>query len=1098
MIDPATLAALVAVLGPALIKVLEKLADKGIVDPALEPLTKNLKAWMMGKYDKAKADKDLLTAMQKSLPSQTEEAKLFFAFSDLKSRPDLAAKVIAATLEMASEDENRIPSKLLAELKLEDKHRRSLATALFNLRKNLLASETYRAAIQYADALEVKHSLAGLRESVEGLLAMMVDSPDGKAVRVMVVTPPPDQRALESRYLTAIRNENTAYALYNQEDTVSPEKMMHLERVYIALNTTDKRASISKLLKEDREEKKNRRDEEAMAALVRGERESQSPASSLRVVMESRRVMLLGDPGSGKSTFAQHLALCLAGARLEQSDHWIQQLTAADVPQWALASFPFPLFIRLRRFAHDQASLPDSKETGKADHLLAHLLSEVKRLAGGDLSPDLRDHFLRLMEAGETLIILDGLDEVSHPNPQGKDAERRKKVAQAISDFTYRRFPESRVLVTCRVKQYPLDAHNEPSVEWKIPGLHVAQLAPFDNTQQEKFIQGWFAELYARGRRKQVASTPENEAHSLIGQVRVRADLQDIAPNPMLLTLMAIIHSNKRLPETLIKLYEEGVERLLWDWERFRALQAGREGESAQDFLASLGVAGLRQDDLEYALAEAVFESHRDREAEIPKAKIEHALRKCFELHYNLSEEDSAKPIAAFITRWLRGRNGLILPATGDESFTTPHKTLREFLAARHLYRELFDDVGWQDFAPQLVKENYDNWRDVFRFAAGMSPHSITAVALDNLCPEELVFDFSTVQAVLLSAEVARDMKASKLKASGGSLGRMVYQRIESHLYHLMRDSDSADQPLLTSPTILSPKTRLDAGLLLDSLDWTPADLYDFVAVSVDRSAKSPTSRKIGDFVLQQTFIAKYPVTNLQYARFIESEDYAKQETWQSVVAFGAEEEKYKPINLGDAAWKWFNDNGGKSRRPEYWDSARFGSRYHLLPVVRLTWYEAAAYCVWLEQHLETLPEYSTLKTQHSKFKIRLPLEPEWIEAAGGEGDGERFAWENGNEKDKRSDEQILMRANTDLSKLEGTSPVGMYLAGKTLSGVFDMSGNVWEWQANRYEKGKEWLAVRGGSWDDHLDDARVAARYLNHPSREWSYRGFRVVALPS
>ena len=73
MIDPAALATLLAALSPALMKVLEKLADKIIVDPTIEPLTKNLKAWTTSKFDKAKAEKDLMTAMQKSLPSAEED-----------------------------------------------------------------------------------------------------------------------------------------------------------------------------------------------------------------------------------------------------------------------------------------------------------------------------------------------------------------------------------------------------------------------------------------------------------------------------------------------------------------------------------------------------------------------------------------------------------------------------------------------------------------------------------------------------------------------------------------------------------------------------------------------------------------------------------------------------------------------------------------------------------------------------------------------------------------------------------------------------------------------------------------------------------------
>ncbi|MEK7276054.1 MAG: hypothetical protein AAB427_01780, partial [Chloroflexota bacterium] len=147
--DAATLAAVVAVFGPALFKVLEKLADKGVVEPTLEPLTRQIKAWATGDYDKKKAEADLLKVMQASLPSESEDVKLFFAFSDLKSKPDLAAKVAAAVIEMTSEAESSIRPDLLGDLKLDDSHRRALAAALFSLRKNLAESETYRVGIEY-------------------------------------------------------------------------------------------------------------------------------------------------------------------------------------------------------------------------------------------------------------------------------------------------------------------------------------------------------------------------------------------------------------------------------------------------------------------------------------------------------------------------------------------------------------------------------------------------------------------------------------------------------------------------------------------------------------------------------------------------------------------------------------------------------------------------------------------------------------------------------------------------------------------------------------------------------------------------------------
>jgi len=63
---------------------------------------------------------------------------------------------------------------------------------------------------------------------------------------------------------------------------------------------------------------------------------------------------------------------------------------------------------------------------------------------------------------------------------------------------------------------------------------------------------------------------------------------------------------------------------------------------------------------------------------------------------------------------------------------------------------------------------------------------------------------------------------------------------------------------------------------------------------------------------------------------------------------------------------------------------------------------------------------------------------------------------------------------------------------------VMDMSGNVFEWQANYSEKSHRYPALRGGSWSEGVDYARVSVRYYDHPGSGGSNIGFRVVVFPS
>jgi formylglycine-generating enzyme required for sulfatase activity len=248
--------------------------------------------------------------------------------------------------------------------------------------------------------------------------------------------------------------------------------------------------------------------------------------------------------------------------------------------------------------------------------------------------------------------------------------------------------------------------------------------------------------------------------------------------------------------------------------------------------------------------------------------------------------------------------------------------------------------------------------------------------------------------------------------------------------------------------------------------------------------------------------MGKYPVTNLQYARFINAGGYHERRWWteEGWAWHSGRYDSKAPHYLQD----WLKQRPPEQReRPFWWEDRRWNSP--LQPVVGVTWFEALAYCAWLTEQLRKGGADGGASLAEG-YGVRLPTEAEWEAAMGGRGTypwGDEFdpaclncadAWA-GSDLSEGSDWAKWIDSNE--GREASTTAVVTFPLGRSRAGVWDGSGNVWEWMANPYKAGGDSIALRGGSWNYSQRDARVSFRGVNPPDYFYGYVGFRVVVAP-
>jgi formylglycine-generating enzyme required for sulfatase activity len=756
-------------------------------------------------------------------------------------------------------------------------------------------------------------------------------------------------------------------------------------------------------------------------------------------------LVITGNAGSGKTTLMRHLALCMAGdqlANMGESSH-----SGADLEHLGFWPWPAytPIVISLRDLVSKEFPRHDSgcpAEDAITPQLLFDYLAREQLKPAG--VPGYLDDLKAQLRGGDAMVFLDGLDEV----PDADQTARREQIKQFVR-ILRDLYPRCRILVTSRPYAYAGD--------WFLDGFGQVSLAPLGESRLQRLAERLFCVVLgdAEAARKEACEFRES----------MTSIEEELRRSPLFFTLLAAIWLDnsgrpaaERLPAGKGGIYRACVDMLVRRWTR-----KDLTGKSVLETI------GLDEAQLRDVLETLAYRVQRDAAAgagaPFAAGTIQNVVRpmgiRGLDYDHLL---DTLSQRAGIIYELDPGNS----EQGRDPMFTFAHPSFQEHLAAAHLtHPERYPQLLLED-----VRRGPALWRNVLELLPDECARRKVSLweVVRGLLPEDLTLpdqvDDPAWQLVYFAGRWITDTLPA------GDDGQIIYRpRLRRAL------------AALVSAGALAPGERAEMGRALSGL----GDPRPGVGVRADHLPDIDwVEVPGGDFIYQDGeqrlepgyFIARYPVTFEQFQAFLDAEDGFRDTRWW--VGLSASEE-----HRGVAAEQMFQ----RANHP----------REHV------SWYDAIAFCRWLTDKARQCPDLLPTEAPHD-WVVTLPTEWQWEKAARGGlqlPDGRRNP-DPRREYPYEGAFDASRGGNTAETGIEQTTAVGIFPHGASPYGVLDMSGNVWEWCLNEYDrperialKGAAGRMVRGGSWLYHLDRARAAFRLRDSPYYRFNNLGFRVVCRP-
>ncbi|RMF58245.1 MAG: NACHT domain-containing protein [Calditrichaeota bacterium] len=370
------------------------------------------------------------------------------------------------------------------------------------------------------------------------------------------------------------------------------------------------------------------------------------------------RMVLLGDPGSGKSTLLKYITYQIC--KFHQTKK--------------LLPFYVPIFLKISEYARFLQANPSR-------HLIDFLFDDYDK----SYSPLFKWAF----EKCQALLLLDGLDEVL-------DVPQRIKVVEEVQDIIAR-MPENRYIITSRIIGYDEARFGQDVAHFIIQ--------PFDRERIKAFCHCWYKAV-SKSKSFDISSI-NTEANQLYESIIQKPEIERLACNPLLITLIANIHfKGQTLPDNRVQLYDIATETLLQYWVQSRVSDESQLKD---------------KDDVIAILSPIAFNIHKNNpEGTIDEREFDKQCQEILqssEFEFSLSE---AKNEARELKKFLRQQSGFfhekgIDEETGRKFFGFFHQTFQEYLAAIEIVNRWKENSI--DFSELLLNPR---WIESIRLAAGI------------------------------------------------------------------------------------------------------------------------------------------------------------------------------------------------------------------------------------------------------------------------------------------------------------------------------------------------------------------------------------------